>query len=105
MACQQRYRWHLEKNATQMAAISWQLTPSRSPSHATSQPFSRTCRQISLSDSSEIRMSCKPVPSRAEGQRWEPEANMSGPMGRGQSQSGIHAEMVGEELSTSLSWE
>ena len=24
--CQQRYRWHLEKNATQMAAISWQLT-------------------------------------------------------------------------------
>eukprot|EP01045_Picozoa_sp_COSAG04_P022873 COSAG04_NODE_2645_length_3811_cov_1.433190_3_plen_107_part_00 len=24
--CQQRYRWHLEKNATQMQAISWQLT-------------------------------------------------------------------------------
>ena len=28
-ACQQRYRWHLEKNATQMPAISWQLTPRR----------------------------------------------------------------------------
>ena len=24
--CQQRYRWHLEKNATQMPAISWRLT-------------------------------------------------------------------------------
>jgi len=24
--CQQRYRWCLEKNATQMAAISWRLT-------------------------------------------------------------------------------
>ena len=24
--CQQRYRYHLEKNATQMAAISWRLT-------------------------------------------------------------------------------
>ena len=27
--CPQRYRWHLEKNATQMAAISWQLTGRR----------------------------------------------------------------------------
>ena len=26
IACQQRYRWHPEKNATQMAAISWPLT-------------------------------------------------------------------------------
>jgi len=25
-ACPQRYRWHLEKNATQMLAISWRLT-------------------------------------------------------------------------------
>eukprot|EP01045_Picozoa_sp_COSAG04_P059076 COSAG04_NODE_29091_length_271_cov_0.656977_1_plen_48_part_01 len=25
MTCQQRYRWHLEKNAIQMPAISWQL--------------------------------------------------------------------------------
>ena len=28
-ACQQRHRCHLEKNATQMAAISWRLTASR----------------------------------------------------------------------------
>ena len=27
-ACRQRYRWHLEKNATQMPAISWRLTGS-----------------------------------------------------------------------------
>jgi len=26
VTCQQRYRWHLEKNATQMAAISWRFT-------------------------------------------------------------------------------
>ena len=26
VACPQRYRWHLEKNATQIPAISWQLT-------------------------------------------------------------------------------
>ena len=25
-ACQQRYRWHLKENATQMPAILWQLT-------------------------------------------------------------------------------
>ena len=25
-ACPQRYRWHLEKNVTQMAAVSWRLT-------------------------------------------------------------------------------
>ena len=26
LPCPQRYRWHLEKNATQMAAVSWWLT-------------------------------------------------------------------------------
>ena len=25
-SCPQRYRWHLEKNATQMPAVSWRLT-------------------------------------------------------------------------------
>ena len=29
--CQQRYRWHLEKNATQMPAISWRLTTPAEP--------------------------------------------------------------------------
>ena len=30
LSCQQRYRYDLEKNATQTAAISWQLTNSAS---------------------------------------------------------------------------
>jgi hypothetical protein len=29
LTCGQRNRWHLEKNATQMPAISWRLTSSR----------------------------------------------------------------------------
>ena len=33
-ACQQRYRWHLEKNATQMPAISWRLTILKSDDRA-----------------------------------------------------------------------
>ena len=59
-ACPQRYRWHLEKNATQMPAISWQLTERprdvpntfvQSPCHRTEDvavdlPDMRACRVL-----------------------------------------------------------
>ena len=43
--CSQRYRWHLEKNATQMPAISWRLTttPLTLKLAAAHQPGIRRC--------------------------------------------------------------
>ena len=38
-ACQQGYRCHLEKNATQMAAISWRLTPVYCDEHCSGKFF------------------------------------------------------------------